>query len=286
VWRNCLELLLMSSPEQSFTRPDAAPFFMLGGATGVLLLHGYFGAPGELRGMGAALHDSGYTVHAPVLAGHGGLPAAMADVRWQHWVATAEAGLRRLHDQCDAVFVAGISMGALLALHLATQTRVSGVIAMAPALRLRGERQMAFTGMLKYVMPWFYPFKNANFDNPRVREGVRQWLPDADLGDPATVASIRREARIPVASIYELVKLQRQVQQELPRVRVPVLLMQGRRDEVVDTRWVEEWQPKIGAADVELLWFERSGHVLPKDAEREAVWAAAVAWLGRHRDHS
>lgn len=259
---------------------------MPGGAVGVLLLHGYFGSPGELRRMGEALNTAGYTVHAPVLAGHGGLPAAMANVRWQHWVATAEAGLRRLREQCREVFVAGISMGALLALHLAANTEVAGVIAMAPALQLRGERQMALTGMLKYVMPWFYPFKQANFNDPQVRQGVRQWLPDADLSDPATVASIRREARIPVASIYELVKLQRHVQHELPRVLVPVLLMQGRRDEVVDMRWIEEWKPKIGAADVELRWFERSGHVMPNDAEREAVWAAAVEWLGKHGDHS
>ena len=255
---------------------------MPGGPVGVLLLHGYFGSPGELRGMGEALNRADYTVYAPLLAGHGGLPAAMADVRWQHWVATAEAGLRHLHEQCGTVFVAGISMGALLALHLAAQTRVAGVIAMAPALRLRGERQMALTGVLKYVMPWFYPFKKANFNDPQVVQGIRQWLPDADLSDPATVASIRREARIPVASIYELVKLQRHVQHELPRVEVPVLLMQGRRDEVVDARWVDEWQPKIGATDVEFRWFERSGHVLPNDVEREAVWSAAVAWLGEH----
>ncbi|HEU5014748.1 MAG TPA: alpha/beta fold hydrolase [Roseiflexaceae bacterium] len=272
------------SPEQVYTRPGAEPFFMPGGSVGVLLLHGYFGSPGELHGMGEALNVAGYSVHAPMLAGHGGLPAAMAEVRWQHWVATAEAGLRRLREQCDAVFVAGISMGALLALHLAANTEVAGVIAMAPALRLRGERQMALTGMLKYVMPWFYPFKKANFNDPQVVQGIRQWLPDADLNDPKTVADIRREARIPVASIYELVKLQRRVQRELPRVCVPVLLMQGRRDEVVDTRWVEEWKPKIGAADVELRWFERSGHVLPNDSEREAVWAAAVAWLGAHAD--
>lgn len=40
----------------------AKPFFFKGGSEGVLLIHGYTGAPGEMRLLGEFLHSRGYTV--------------------------------------------------------------------------------------------------------------------------------------------------------------------------------------------------------------------------------
>ena len=48
----------------------AKPFFFKGGSEGVLLIHGYTGAPGEMRLLGEFLHSRGYTVLGVLLPGH------------------------------------------------------------------------------------------------------------------------------------------------------------------------------------------------------------------------
>ena len=49
----------------------AEPFFLPGGSTGVLLIHGFTGLPAELVMMGRYLQQRGCTVLGVRLAGHG-----------------------------------------------------------------------------------------------------------------------------------------------------------------------------------------------------------------------
>ncbi|HEU4322571.1 MAG TPA: alpha/beta fold hydrolase [Roseiflexaceae bacterium] len=258
----------------------AEPFFERRGPAGVLLLHGYSGAPAELRPMGMALAEAGYTVHGPLLPGHGGVPADLFGVRWEDWADAGAAGLALLRRECERVVVVGFSMGGLLALLLAAREPVDAVMALAPALRLFGEPQLRLTGVLRLVMPWFRPLERADFSDPRVRAQVLQRVPGLDLDNPEVVARVRQEARIPVGSLYEIVRLQAQARRELPRVTAPLLLMQGRRDTVVQPRSVEEVARLARSTDLRISWFERSGHLLPLEEEREAVWATAARWLG------
>ncbi|MEP7188353.1 MAG: alpha/beta fold hydrolase [Roseiflexaceae bacterium] len=267
-------------PEESQTADQRpAPFFEQRGPTGILLIHGYSGSPDELRGMGTYLAGAGYTVHGPLLAGHGGAPADMLGVSWEDWLASANAGLRLLRERCHAIFICGFSLGGLLGLHMAAREPVAGLIALAPALRLRGGSLLRATGLLRHVMPWYYPLARANFASPAVRAAVLERAPEANLDDPTVVEQIRREAKVPVGSLYELARLQRQVRSDLALVRLPTLIMQGRNDETVNPRSAIEVAAGIRSADQRLVWFERSGHQLPREAEREAVWATAREWL-------
>jgi len=266
-----------AAPQSATQR--ALPFFEQRGPIGVLLIHGYSGSPDELRGMGARLAEAGHTVHGPLLAGHGGTPADLFGVTWRDWLASAEQGLAQLQATCRTIVVCGFSAGALLALRLAAHVPLAGLILMAPALRLRGGALLRLAGPLQHVMPWYYPLARANFANPAVRAAVLEHAPEADLDDPAVVAEIRRAAKVPVGSLFELARLQSQAYQDLARVRVPTLIMQGRNDQTVDPRSAIEVASRIRSHKRRLVWFERSGHQLPREAEREAVWSTAQEWV-------
>src|SRR5258708_5019286 len=90
-----------------------------GGNTGVLLAHGLGGTPVELAFVARGLAKAGFTVHCCQLAGHCGSEADLVATGWQDWAASVEAGLERLRQDCDVVLVGGLSMGALLGLHVA-----------------------------------------------------------------------------------------------------------------------------------------------------------------------
>lgn len=249
---------------------------------GVLLLHGYSGVPSEMRPLATHLASAGYSVAAPLLKGHGGVPADLYQVTWQDWAGSAHNELTRLREHCPTVVVAGLSMGGLLALHLAARVPVAGVIAMAPALQVYGAAQLRLAGLLKRVHPWFSPFERADFSNPRVQAHVRAWVPDADFGNPDVIARIKRESRLPVGSLYELVLLQRQIRRDLPRVTAPLLLLYGQRDTTVTPASIDEVAAGVRSAEVTRHVFARSGHILPNDVEAPQVAAFVSDWLARH----
>lgn len=261
---------------------QSQPVFRAHGSVGVLLIHGYSGSPAELLPLANELERRNHSVAVPLLRGHGGMPAQLKGVRWQQWEADAETAHSWLSERCRSVFVCGFSMGGLLALRLAARGMVAGAVLPAPALHLFGEQHLRFVGALKYVMPWFSPLARANFADPQVRASVLAHAPGIDLDDPAVVAHVRQQVRIPLDSLAEMVRLQHAARQVLAEVQVPLLLMHGRGDNVVQARSISEIQRQVAAQDVEVRWFERSGHQLLREAEHEAVVRVAADWIDQH----
>ena len=74
-----------------------------GGRVGVLLIHGLCGTPVEMRYVAHGLARSGYTVHCPLIAGHGGGENEIKASTWRDWLTSAEAALDELRKECDVV---------------------------------------------------------------------------------------------------------------------------------------------------------------------------------------
>ena len=121
-------------------------YYVAGGRTGVLLMHGLCGTPTEMRFVANGLARAGYTVYCPQLAGHGGTEADIKETTWQDWYASAEEALARLRQECDVVIVGGLSTGAVLALLLAARhpEDVQGTALLAPTFWLNG-----------WLIPWY-----------------------------------------------------------------------------------------------------------------------------------
>ena len=81
-----------------------------------------------MRPMGEYLAARGFTVSAPLLAGHGTTPGDMARATWQDWYESVQIAHRQLSQCCAEVFVAGFSLGSLLAVHLAVRYDVAGLV--------------------------------------------------------------------------------------------------------------------------------------------------------------
>jgi carboxylesterase len=128
-------------PQATPVMPGAEPFDLPGGPVGVLLCHGFTGTPQGVRAWGEHLAGAGFTVVCPLLPGHG--------TRWQDanatteddWYGALSAALDDLLTRCDAVVVAGLSMGGTLALRLAERRPddVAGLVLVNPSL-LTGRR--------------------------------------------------------------------------------------------------------------------------------------------------
>jgi carboxylesterase len=230
----------------------AEPFFLPGDASkpACLLIHGFTGTPKEMRWMGEYLHRQGYTCLGIRLAGHATQPQDMIRSRWTDWTASVEDGYNLLRGLTDDIFLVGLSMGGTLSLLMSTRLapRVKGVVAMSTPARLPSDYP---TWLLEFLSPFVNKEQIAYGKNP-------------------------------VRSAAELKKLILAMCAALPKVDVPVLLMHSRDDKYVLPDNLEYiYERLVNAPDKTKVYLTGSGHVLPRDASREQVFKAAVAFLQR-----
>ncbi len=86
-------------------------FYLEGSEKGVLLVHGLTGTPTEMRSVGKQLNKMGFTVYAPVLAGHCTDEAALLKTSYEDWLESLRLALHDFKTKVKTVSAAGISVG-------------------------------------------------------------------------------------------------------------------------------------------------------------------------------
>lgn len=239
---------------------DPKPFFLSGNQTGVLLIHGFTGAPAEMSLIGDYLHQRGMTVHAPLLPGHGTTVANLHGRRWPEWVESATTALHQLQQKCSPVFVGGLSLGSLLALYLAAhEPDLAGIIVYSPAMGIPDWRSRLL-GIAKYAI------------KTQAKE------PDF-FADPAAADRLWCYDQYPIAAAHEVQKLIRLVRKLLPRITCPTLIVHSTLDTAVIPQSAAIVYDGISATDKEMLTLHNSGHALTVDAEWERVAACSYAFI-------
>ncbi|AKQ63170.1 Lipase LipU [Myxococcus hansupus] len=251
-----------------------APFELGRGEDVCLLLHGFTGSPWDVRPLGEALAARGLRVVAPRLPGHGTTPQALLHVTWRDWQAAAERALHALN-RGRGVFVAGLSMGALLALGLAARNpeAVRALTLVAPAVRFRGPRmflirQLARTPVLEWTHPWV------------AKTGT-------DISDPEALAEAPVLPAFPVARLRDLCTLQTLAIPDAARVRCPTLVAVAEQDHVVDPeggRWLA--RRLTSAPSVRVLSLRQGFHVIPRDTAGPLLAVEVGDFLTQQQQHA
>lgn len=231
-----------------------------GGPVGVLLIHGLSGQPDEMKPLGDHLAGQGFTVLGPWIKGHDTDPKDLARTGWADWAASAREAYDHLKGRCEKVFVGGLSMGGLQALHLAAQVPVAGVIAMSTPVRIDDFR---FKGIA------FFRF-------------LQWWTSNLTGGILDPQASPHKTyPYVMTKSLYDLKKLMEVVRGELPSIRVPALIAQGRKDSMVppgNADLIYQW---LGSTQKDLLYLDRSDHVVTMDFDKEVLFKRVSKFLSR-----
>ncbi len=252
--------------------PTAEPFFFLGDSSkpACLLIHGFTGAPKEMRWMGEYLHRRGYTCLGIRLTGHATRPADMVRARWTDWTASVEDGYDLLRCLSEDIFLVGLSMGGILSLLMSTRLDVRGVVAMATPSRMPEDYPL----WLMELISWFVKYQ------PKDEEPGSGWFDKTAWQDHVSYP------QNPVRSAAELKKLILAMRAALPQVKVPVLLLHSKDETYVSPESMEEiYAGLINTADKTKLYLTGSGHVLTRDASREQVFQAAAEFIQRIADH-
>jgi carboxylesterase len=262
-----------------FLRPgdgDKTAFFARGrDRRAALCLHGYSGTPFEVRPIAEGLAAQGFTVAAPVLAGHCTSLDDLRCTRHVDWLRSAQEALDALAAEVGGapVAVAGFSLGGLLAVALARRNpgKVPAIAVMSAPLRLRPLEVAAVRAWARLPL--------------RLRQGRLGLLPKSrgfDVLDPEMAARNPSHMALPLEGVHSLIQLGELVRRELPEVTVPALVMHGARDRTVPLEDSLELAGTIGSTEIERVWLQRSGHLIGIDSERRTVVESVVRFFNKH----
>ncbi len=217
----------------AFAGPEHRPFRLAGGPQTALLVHGFAGTPDELRGLAESLHLTGWTVSVPLLPGFGADIATLPEREHAEWQAAVTAAACELAgDGRGPDLLVGYSLGAALSVAAANTLRPAGLVLLAPfhwpePWWLRPAEFF----VRPFLPPGFRPLRKADFNDPRLRSGIRGFMPDVDLDDPQVQATMR-DFRVPLSLIDQVRAAGRRMLAAAPQVMAPALVIQGSRDSV------------------------------------------------------
>ncbi len=255
-------------------------FKLRGGPVGILLLHGLGGTPVEMREMGIALNNAGHTVNCPQLAGHCGTYDDLKVSRWQDWAASAAAALAELTATCDSVVVGGLSMGAILSLHVAAEfpDKVSGTMLFAPTVWLNGWVVPLHAYLFNLVhMKWcanmfdFPDLPPHGVKDPDIRTRIASAL---FSGDPS-------QAGLPVTpggAVLEHRWMVNNVRRRIRSIKQPTLIIHPREDDYADLNNISYLMRNLGGI-VETHTLDDCYHIVTVDRQKHLVAEKAVHFI-------
>ena len=250
-----------------------------GGPAGFLLIHGLGGTPVEMRFVAIGLARAGYTVSCPQLAGHCGSFEDLRASGWRDWYATVEDALTELRKSCKTVIVGGLSMGAVLALHLAAQRPgdVHAATLFAPTLRLDGWGVPWYSALFNLVrhrktadLITFSERHPYGIKDPRVRALVMAAI---NSGDSSKAGQLSNPGRV----MLEMRWLVDTVKRQLGGIRQPTLILHPREDDRASLRNAACLQRSLGGM-VETCVLDDSYHIVTVDRQRDLVVQRTVAF--------
>jgi carboxylesterase len=239
----------------------AEPFLFPGNRTGVLLIHGFTGSPAAMHGMGKYLNETqGYSTLGIRLPGHGTHVDDLRRTGWRDWIAAMEDGLNLLKGMSDRIYVAGLSMGGVLTLIAASRYQICGAAALSAPFGLTNDWRIP---LMRSISPLVPKVKKPSAVSNRAETSYGYFVTHA------------------IAEAADLAKL---MQEGLPKIALPVLLVQSHGDKMIEPNALDLFNEHLVTPHKEILWLENSGHVITLDVEREIVYERVARFIQQSQD--
>ncbi|MBA8881268.1 alpha/beta hydrolase [Phyllobacterium myrsinacearum] len=251
---------------------DGLSYFLEGSnGKGVLLVHGLTGAPAEMKMLARQLNRKGYSVYAPLLAGHGVDMATLTRSRWQDWLESVHEATEKFAPYTDKTFAAGICIGGKLSMMAAHQKpdSIKAVAIYSPCFHYDG-----------WNVPHYYwllsPFIELLSHIPavaRLNFSETSALGIKDERIRRMMESMSAEGvidKFPGKGIAEMYRLGKALKKTLPQMRTPTLILHAMEDDLSSPKHARYISRHIGGPH-QLKWIEDSYHMIHVDRQRQKV---------------
>ncbi len=196
------------------------------------------------------------TVEAPLLSGHATTPDDLNHVSWERWVDEARLSFEQLEAICNTFFVIGLSMGGTLALYLASERKVDGLVTLSTPVAMR-----SWTSRL---LPLARPFVKSC---KKRRNPAIVWTPEMGYD------------RYPVGGTIEFFKLMRVTRKRLKNVQCPTLILHAQGDRTVPVWNTDVIYHEISSEKKEKVILSFPAHTITRGENQKEVEAHVMAFI-------
>ena len=252
---------------------------------GVLLLHGLTGEPSEMKPVAQTLRQQGFRVEVPVLAGHGGSHQELLQTSWMDWLQSAREALLQLQEECEQVFIGGLSMSTLLAVNLAAELPVDGLILCSPTYGILHKNMHPLQILLPLgcKVPFLHdkcywterpPY---GLKDERLQKLITRSINAAKRGQTAKYGLFRTY----VGSIEQVNRLVKQTKRVAAQASCPVLLIHSLEDTIAPIENATALYADLGSSDKQLKFIRGCDHVMTVDLQKQYVAQCFVDFVSR-----
>lgn len=242
--------------------PEAKPQYLQPNCdidASVICLHGFTGNPYEVHPAVSALSDMGIPAVAPLLPGHGYRERSKQEQEFSKitldgMLAAARKEIAKARERYARVGMFGFSMGGAIALAMASEGLLDACAVAAPALRLPIKAELLIP-----LLSW------ASFTL------------EAPVQEPFCLPVYEFHHSRALRTLWQL---SRHARRRLSEIRCPVLAVHSHKDTTVPPVVLELMEKHI-QAEIEVSWFDDSGHVMLLDVSGPEVSLEVAAFFQR-----
>jgi carboxylesterase len=234
----------------------------------IILLPGLCGSELEMGAIPRMLRQANHTYAIPRIPGY----SAHTEITdYPDWINSVEEVVATLNSGHRSVSIVGLSMGATLALAVASRNSyVTNLALLSPVVLFDG-----------WSVPWYYPLLSVIY-----RLGIRNWhyketepfgVKNKDLRrhiKKAVMANSVSElgaAHLPAKHLYQSLQLIKEAKEYLSDVTADTLIIHAIDDETASPKNPEIILARIKSETRRVIWLGNSYHMITVDNEREVV---------------
>jgi acylglycerol lipase len=246
----------------------------------VCLVHGLGEHSGRYAHLAAFLNQSGYSVIAFDLRGHGKSGGARGhSPSFEYFMSDIDLLLQAASDRYPGKtrFLYGHSLGGILVLNyvLRRKPRLAGVIATGPGLRTALEEQTAKVAFAKSVGAVLPTLSLPSGLDARLIsrdvEVVQAYQSDPLVHNRATLGMAKNTFQA-ISWAFD----------HCEEFDIPLLLMHGAADQIAYTRGSQEFANQVNCSCTLKLW-DGLYHEIHNEPEKDQVFAYLLAWMEERR---
>ncbi|QRX85122.1 alpha/beta fold hydrolase [Glaciimonas sp. PAMC28666] len=252
-------------------------------AHAVILLHGLCGSSLEMGSIPKALRKSGCAVIELVIPNYSaGHVDPTITPHWEDWCAVVDSEITRLRLNFKTVSLCGLSMGATLALAVASRSHEAiAIVALSPVLRYDG-----------WSIPWYQHLMQIPFllgyKNWAHEEGEPYGIKNFDMRR-RVANSLKKDgvaavgaAAIPARQLRGAHQMMAYVRHSLKQVKTNLLVIHAIDDETASPKNPEMILEHVSSELRKVIWLGDCYHIITVDNEREIVTNETVQFIRKN----
>ncbi|HEX7364613.1 MAG TPA: alpha/beta hydrolase [Dehalococcoidia bacterium] len=254
--------------------PDQKPKAVL------LVAHGLAEHSGRYKNIVDYFVPKGYAVYALDHRGHGKSEGQRSYVdNFNDYIIDLKTYFDKVRkeNRNTKIFLFGHSLGATIAVAYAPehQDELDGLITSGASLvpsQTVSPALLAIAGVVSATLP---KMGVTLLDASTISRD--QSVVDAYVNDPLVF-----RGKIPARTGAELARMWKQLPDQMPRIKLPILIMHGLADRLSDPRGSKLLYERVGSTDKTLKIFDDCYHEICNEPDREQVFIEMENWLTKH----